>query len=457
MECHHFLLILQKASKKLFPRWEVILKHKDVLSFVYGLSDHPDDVIDLICDRGATFFAETALKEFEQECWNPDPTDLQIKALTHQQIHVIPYSIDELVRKITTENMKSENNKENINPLWNQHLSVCGPDCSDFILSRVYVIRRRGWRETALIIPETNANFENGANNDPVPYVIGSPHGVSFFRPLVKITRTLGHYNKVVITRVYSPNMCLKEKDLNLEGHLVLDDSFDENEIFCLIVNIELLKLQRIFFTGFEMRKKKYNVRCFEQVKRWVHFNSNMKSLRFDGCEVPISLIEHIAQDLYGEVELDTQQRVKGSSLQSFISNSLSTKYINILVRLNDLPEPKVLQLQLNRFEGMEALLDSGSPTLEKLYLENGTLSAQDINKFLDALTKGSFPKLNYSCLKNISNTNREFSQFSQHKGYTRLECINKITKEYLALENDIQCQTKLSEHENMNMRTPDA
>ena len=240
----------------MFPRWEVILNHKDVLSLVYGLSDHPDDVIDLICDRGATFFAETALKEFQQECWNPDPTYLQIQAETHEQIHVIPYSIDELVRKITTENMKSENPKENINPLWNQHMSVCGPDCSEFILSRVYVIRERGWPQTAFIIPETNANFENAAKNDLVPYVIGSPHGVWFSRSLVKIIRTLDHYNKIVITRIYSLNMCLKEKDLNLEGHLVLDDSVDENEIFYLIENIELLKVQRIFFTGFEMRKK---------------------------------------------------------------------------------------------------------------------------------------------------------------------------------------------------------
>ena len=111
-----------------------------------------------------------------------------------------------------------------------------------------------------------------------------------------------------------------------------------------------------------------------------------------------------------------------------------------------------MLQLQLNRFEGIEVLLDSGSSTLEKLYLENGTLSGQDINKFLDALIKGNFPKLNYLCLKNIDNINREFSQFSQCKGYTRLEYINKITKEYLALENDIRCQTKLSEHDTRSL-----
>ena len=73
----------------MFPRWEVILKHKDVLSFVYGLSNHPDDIIDLICDRGATFFAETALREFQQECRNQDPANLQINAPTHHQIHVI--------------------------------------------------------------------------------------------------------------------------------------------------------------------------------------------------------------------------------------------------------------------------------------------------------------------------------------------------------------------------------
>ena len=458
----------------MFPRWEVLLKHKDVLSLVYGLSDRPDDVIDLICDRGATFFAEVALREFQQECWNPDPVNLDINADTHQHIHVILHGIDELVRKIQRENTKSE--IPNINPFWNQHLSVCGPDCSDFIQSRLYVVRKRGWPQTAFVIPETNTNFENGPKNEPVPYVIGIPHADYFFlSPVPKIIQTLGHYHKIVITRVYSRNMCLKEKDLHLEGHLVLRHL--NRDIFNIIEEVELLKLQRIFFTEFKMSSlgEKNNGRSFEQVKRWVHFSSNMKSLIFDGREVPASLIEHIAQELYGEVVFQnsgatlsnvmtvptgTEQSGKDSSLQilSLVFDSRSTQDIKTLVRLNHLPQLRVLHLDGFGKLCLGVLLSSGSPSLEELSLRNITLSKQDINMFMDILTKAFFPKLNCLNLCNISSEYVKMSlsdvkplskyglEINQLKTLTKREYWNEVAEVYLALEKDILSKTKLND-----------
>ena len=193
-KCHHLLFIFQETLRKLFPRWEIILKHKDVLPFVYGLSDHPDDVIDLICERGATYFTDNALKEFQLKCWNPDSAYLgKIETNTHRQTHVILYHIDELIRKVKAEKTEKDTPKDETFNIQNRYLSVCSLDCSNFILSRTYIVKEFGTSAISFICPDPATNYNHGAKNDPVPYVIGNPHGDGFFRPLVKIIRTICH------------------------------------------------------------------------------------------------------------------------------------------------------------------------------------------------------------------------------------------------------------------------
>ena len=465
------LFIFQETLRKLFPRWEVILKHKDVLSFVYGLSDHPDDVIDLICDRGATYFTEHALKEFQQKCWNPDPADLgKIEANTHRQTHVIIYHIDELIRKVKAEKMETDILKEESFNIRNGYLSEYDPNCSDFILSRMYVMREVISSSIAFIFPDPATYYDHGAKNDPIPYVIGIPHTNAFFRvrcgllrPLTKILRTLGHHQKIVISRVYSPDMCLKEKDFNLEGHLILDVSCEQSDIFSFIKEIELLTFQRIFFTGFKMfLRYEVHEKCCEQVRRLVHFSSNMMALTIHGVrsKLSASLIEHMAQELYGKAE------PKSSSLQilSFIFESESAQDIKTLVRLKHLPQLKVLHL--GGFEGdcFGVLLGSGSPSLEELSLKNVALSKQDINAFLNVLTQGGFPKLNclflhnsfseyakvsFSDIKPLSKYGLEINQIGT---LAKLEDWNKVREAYLALEKDILSKTKLNESDTRSL-----
>ena len=451
-----------------------------MLSFVYGLSDHPDDVIDLICERGAAYFTDNALNEFQQKCWNPDPADLgTIEAKTHRQTHVILYHIDELIRKVKAEKIDVDTPKEQTLNLRNRYLFVCDRDCSDFILSRTYIIKEFGASYISFICPDPATNYDHGANNDPVPYVIGNPHWDGFFRPLAKIIGALCHHHKIVITGVYSPNMCLKEKDFKLEGHLVLDVSSEQADIFSFIKETELLKLQRVFFTGFKMflpEKKQVDGRCFEQVQRWVHFSSNLLALEFVGFEIPALLIEHMAQEVYGAVEFqnvdDTlsnvttvpspeEQRAKGSSLQilSFAFSSMSTQDIKTLVRLNRLPQLRVLHLRgSHQRYCLGVLLASGSPSLEELLLGRITLSKQDINTFLDILTKGGLPKLNCLILQKISPEYVEHPlsdvkllskyglEINQLERLSKLEYWNKVTEAYLALEKDILFKTKLNE-----------
>ena len=96
--------------------------------------------------------------------------------------------------------------------------------------------------------------------------------------------------------------MCLKEKDLNLEGDLTLDISSEHcNDIFSFIKEIGPIAI-----TGLKMflpDKQEVDERYFEQVRRWVNFRSKIKALKFHGFKLPTWLIEHIAQELYGEVD----------------------------------------------------------------------------------------------------------------------------------------------------------
>ena len=294
--------------------------------------------------------------------------------------------------------------------------------------------------------------------------------------------------------------MCLKGKDINLEGHFVLDISSEHSEIFGLIKEIEVLTFQRIFFTGFKMflpEERKVDERCLEQVRRRVHFSTNVVELRFDGFELQSPLIEHITQELYGEVEFSNsdatlspkEQSTKGSSLEILSFNSKFAQDIKTLVRLNHLPQLRVLHLQGVERYCLGVLLGSGSPSLERFSLQNVTLRKQDVDAFFDILTRGGFPKLNCLnlheilldyvkislfnakiCLKyglknnqleRLTNAVAEYVEVSlsdvkplsryglemnQIERLTKLEYLYEVTGAYLALEKDILNKTKLNQ-----------
>ena len=247
---------------------------------------------------------------------------------------------------------------------------------------------------------------------------------------------------------------------------------------------------------------------CFEKVPRWVSFRSKIKALKFHGFKLPVWLIEHIAQELYGEVEFSnsdatlpnvmnvmtvptpTEQRAKGSSLEILSFNSKFTQDIETLLRLNHLPQLRVLDLGGFDTHCLGVLLGSGSPSLEELTLKYVTLNKQDINTFLDILTNGGFPKLN--CLnlyylvleymkiqlpevKSLSKNGLKISHLERLaklaywkevkevllslsdvksllkygleinclESSTKLEYWKEVTEVYLALEKDILCKAK--------------
>ena len=360
--------------------------------------------------------------------------------------------------------------KEEIFNLRNRYLSVCDLDCSDLILSRLYVIREPFTSCISLICPDPTRYY---ATNDPVPYVIGNPHDDQFFFPLAKIIHTLHRHHKIVITHIYSQNMCLKERNSNLEGHLVLDVSSDHHETFSIIENIAHLKHQGFFFSGFKMylpEKKKVNEKCFEQVQRWVHFSSNVKAVSFHGFEPPTSLIEHIAKELYGAVDSGVTQKhvtavpthkgqsAKCSSLQILRCdfNFHRREDIENLVRLKFLPQLRVLHLRSFGTHRLGDLLGSGVSSLEELSLEYP--SKQDAEMVLSGLTEGRFPKLNsinlgyrstercFQILPDFTILSNYGLEINQLKILTKLKSINVIADGYLALEKDILCKTKMNE-----------
>ena len=507
-KCVLLLLIFQKALREFFPRFGIILEHEDVLSFVYGLSDHPHDVIDLIYDRGAKSFAELAILDYENGRWDEE----YVHELFYPHSPQILDYIRDLIRKVKAEKIEKDTSKEQAQNRYiqNRYLSVCNLDCSDFILSRTYVIMHSSG--LSCICPDTTTNYGHGAKNDPMPYVIVNPHGDRFFRPLVKIIRTLCHRQKIVITRVYSKYIYLKENNLNLEGDLVLGISSEHcNDIFHLIKEISLVASKRIVFTGLKMilpDKKKVNEICFEKVPRWVNFRSKIKALKFHGFKLPVWLIEHIAQELYGEVEFSnsdatlpnvmtvptpTEQRAKGSPLERLSFNSMFTQDIETLLRLNHLPQLRVLDLGGFDTHRLGVLLGSGSPSLEELTLKYVTLSKQDTNTFLDILTNGGFPKLNclnlygivlefmkiplpevkprskngleishlerlaklayrkelkdvFLSLSDVKSLSKYGLDINRLKSLTKLECWKEVTEVYLSLEKDLLCKTKLNQ-----------
>ena len=120
---------------------------------------------------------------------------------------MILYHIDEFIRKVKAEKM--ETNGEGFNNR-NRYLSVYHPFSLDFILSRMYVIREVSPSSMAFIFPDPAADYDHGTKNNPIPYVICIPRrNDAFRRTLTKIIRTLCCYHKIVISRVYPPNMCL--------------------------------------------------------------------------------------------------------------------------------------------------------------------------------------------------------------------------------------------------------
>ena len=99
-KCVQLLLIFQKALREFFPGFGVILKHKNVLSFVYGLSNHPQDIIDLIIDRGTTSFAVAALRDY----WDPNrDLDLFEPGRSEPERRHILYYMYEIIREVKAE------------------------------------------------------------------------------------------------------------------------------------------------------------------------------------------------------------------------------------------------------------------------------------------------------------------------------------------------------------------
>ena len=76
-----------------------MLKHKEVLHFAYALSEYPNHILDLVCERGATYFAESAVRDGEKEERSLRMEDKQKRAAL--------YHIDELVRTIKAELCRS--------------------------------------------------------------------------------------------------------------------------------------------------------------------------------------------------------------------------------------------------------------------------------------------------------------------------------------------------------------
>ena len=266
----------------MFPSHSELLHHKEVIAFAFGLTNRPDDFIDIIYDKTMTPFEEYATElPWEYDRWMPD-----LQATEHSLSVVRDYITPERVETKIVDAMRA------------RHFCVLKRDLKDFVPSRMYVIEDSVRAPLAIIYqdPSLPGHDLQGANrSDATKYlIIADDFSLNVSMELMK---KLSECYDVRITKLYSEDVQI--------GYFVPPEG-------CLNMNICPPKRWVSWTIVTQIKRRKLRsayakvvpegaVVCFEQFTDSVFLGSNYaKSLEITGSKLPSPAIQRLAREFYG-------------------------------------------------------------------------------------------------------------------------------------------------------------
>ena len=445
-----------------FPTWEAIVQHEEVITFVCGLTSRPDELCDFICRKAATQMTQDGIKRFEDE--NFRPTDRLHSYMVNCHLEKDLYRLKKFMQEI----VMKQSDRNFIPKIQNRHVCLyqTAENCTNPMLSKVYIFGN----VSGIFCqdPKYQSHVNSDDDNKQLRYVIGIKD-MECFQPICSIIQKLRELNQIHITRVYSPYMCLEEKDIHedtdktcfvLEGHLRLDTVLNKvKSMFCIIE--EIAKFQSIFINHLRVRCLCSEDRTyFERIISLVSFSKDMKSLSLlkncfhypdKGHMLSHSLVSLMARELYGNCEIKGSEQIQqdegrsntteGSSLESLSLEAYITgEDMKILIRPNLLTQLRKLDMTwLNIAETFGEILGSGYPMLEMLGLRGSYVSQSDIYILAETLRNGGLPVLKCIDLRDTNVLHTTKLVESAENVSSEMTCLEhlaqKETSEHVSLE----------------------
>ena len=389
-----------------FPTWEAIAQHEEVITFVCGLTSRPDELFEFISRKAATLF--------EDKHSTPIAIGWIDAVTAYRNMQNDLCQLEKFMKEIATK----QSDRSSIPKIQNRHVCLyqTGENFTDPVLNKVYICGN------AIFCQDPKYQSHMNSDDDKEHRYVIAFNDSACFQPICSLIQKLRESNQIHITRVYSPDMCLEEKDIHedtdkicsvLEGNLTLDTSGDKvKSMFCIIE--EIAKFQTIFINDLRVHCLcSENRTYFRQIINLVSFSKDMKSFSllknfFDDPDkdhmLSHSLISLMARKLYGNCEMKGPEQIKrarlntaeGSSLECLSLQSFITgEDMKILIRPNLLTRLRKLDMKgLNIAETFGEILGLGYPNLEMLCLLGSYVSQSDIYILAETLRNGGLPVL---------------------------------------------------------------
>ena len=273
--------------EKLFPSDTSLLNYREVIAFAYGLTDHPDDVIDVIYDKAMAGTAEYAVKS------PANHHNIRMSLLVGEDLLS---SVRNYIAAERVETKTCFKAKTSIFVMRNRHVCVLNT-MNDFVPSRNYILEYSDGNCAGIIYqdPAFDSHDLQGANrSDPTMYIIDTDE--SALNLSMAVMKKLSEYYDIRITRLYSKNV--KEGYfVPPEGPLNLKISPSKRPVSWTIIT--QIKEKKMCIENSKESFSESAVVCFEQFADSVFLGSNMKSLEKSGYELPSHKIQFLARQFY--------------------------------------------------------------------------------------------------------------------------------------------------------------
>ena len=399
----------------IFPTFEDMINHEEVVAFLCGLWDRPEDLALFICSKAATSIAKNGINHFKEEYFrrNGEFHVRVIKRTIETDLQILEKFMKEIERKY---NVDDEHWNKGI-PICNEHICVYSTNHRDMHqpLSKLYI-----FDEHYGILcqdPEYNA-----LHDGKMMYAIGVNEEGELL-PIVSVIQTLRKSHEVHISRVYSPSMYVEEienmEPSQLKGWIKLRTHEEKDK--CILEMIrEITKFQSLIISDLRI----YCTRCMnrqyvEQIVDLVSFSKDMKSLEvFNSSrqkprrEQMFSqhLVQQMSDKLYqnGEemdqnwqyLHSDSERRREGSLLEILDLHLYVVRDdLRSIIRPTLLTELQTLRLSgLDLTDTFQNIFTPGYPNLRDLSLLDSKLNRTDLRTLTVLLAHG-LPKLEYLTL----------------------------------------------------------
>ena len=302
--------------EKLFPSDIKLLLYTDVIAFAYGLTNHPDDVMDVLHERTMTRFTDFAITELR------DRQNIMVAILTEdrQRISIQRYMAAERVEARTSNSTRRT-----------RFLCVLRHSMKDFVPSRNYILEYLDGTCAGVIYQDPafpRHDLQEAKRSDPAMYILNTHESALNFA--MAVMKKLSECYDIRITKLISENLD-KFHDNAIQGIYDIQDFIPPEG--CLNLNISPSKRWVSWTIVTQIKEKKMRqmlfsesaVVCFEQFADSVFLGSNMKSLEKSGYELPSPVIQHLAREFYG---CDKSASPKGEECcQGYSSGTKDTKH----------------------------------------------------------------------------------------------------------------------------------